>query len=117
MDKPHSGVSDGQVQHIFGTSPESDPLAAGELGLITRSATLATGAQTGLVALTNPAVGVVDVLCAWQAARSPLRLPPSPSADGFIGRVLENGHACVERVDPHERSLLATLASDTRLTY
>jgi diguanylate cyclase (GGDEF)-like protein len=114
---PRSGFFDTQIQQPIGDSTGSDPLATGELGLITRSATLATGAQTGLVVLSNPTAGVVDVLCAWRAARAPLRLPPSPAADGFIDRVLANGHATVEPMDPHERSLLATLASGTRLTY
>ena len=93
-----------------------DPLDEGELGLIIRAATLATRAHTGLIALVDPADHVVDVLCAWQAARVPLRLPPAPGPDAFVGRALQSEGATIEPIDPKERLLLTTLAAGTPLS-
>ena len=90
--------------------------APGELGLITRAVTVATGAQTGLLAVLDRGSRHVDVVSGW--GRAPARDHRSPlPADGFVGRVLEAGRAAVEPIIPERDPVLATVAAGAALSY
>lgn len=86
---------------------EPDPLAAGELGLITHDLAYRTGATTGLLVVCNPDDRQVHVVYACGVAHEPELLSTSSGGDrGFVGQVLDSGDAAVGAIDPqHDRSL------------
>ena len=75
---------------------EHDPLAAGELALITRDLGSKAGAGATMLVLRDHAHGSWDLVSAWEAQPDSGNLPRPPSAGGFVGRVLESGRAAVE---------------------
>jgi diguanylate cyclase (GGDEF)-like protein len=81
------------VASVFG------PLAAGELGLITRDVVARTGAQVGLLAAWDPADRLLHVICESGVQRADGQRLPVDGELGFVGRVLESGRATVEPVD------------------
>jgi diguanylate cyclase (GGDEF)-like protein len=108
----------GHDPHAFDGS-ERDPLAGGELGLIIRDVVLRTGGRTGLVAVWNTSEKLVDVICAWGGARIDDRLASLPAGRrfGFVGRVLETGHAAFEPSNQEDEESLGLTASGVRLTH
>ena len=77
-----------------------DPLAAGELGLITRDLGRRTGAARTMLVLRDGANGPAEIVSAWDAETGPDDLPRPPLADGFVGRVLDSEHSAVEPIEP-----------------
>jgi diguanylate cyclase (GGDEF)-like protein len=108
-------VSDGRPLQLARAGAQADRFPFGELGLITRSLALRSGAEIGLLAGFNPVERIVEVLCAWGAAGLD-DLPPLP-ADGFVGRVLEYGRVAVEPLDPEQDASFGVAASGVRLTH
>lgn len=94
-----------------------DPLAAGELGLITRGAALQAGAETSVLASINGNERVAEVVCAWGVRPGRDGLPPPLPADGFVGRALEFERAVAEPIDPERDPSLGVTASGVRLSY
>ncbi|MDQ6805255.1 MAG: GGDEF domain-containing protein [Actinomycetota bacterium] len=92
------------------------PFAGGELGLITRDVASRVGAQTGVLAVFNQGERLVQVVCAWGTAPWDSHLLSLP-ADGFVGRVLESGHAAVEPINPEHDPGLGIPRSAARLSY
>jgi diguanylate cyclase (GGDEF)-like protein len=98
--------------------PDSEPVAAGELTIITRRITMRTGAETGLFVIFNRADRLMHVLGSWGIAPATEAVPVAlPAGGSFVGRVLESARAGVAPIDPmHDRSL-GVPASGARLTY
>ena len=95
-----------------------DPLAGGELGLITRDVTVRTGGEIGLLAVWNATASLVDVICAWGNAWIDDRLPfPAGRRLGFVGRVLSSGHAALEPINPAGEPILRASRSGPPLHY
>ena len=95
-----------------------DPLAGGELGLITRDLTVRTGGEIGLLAIWNATANLVDVICAWGNAWIDDRLPlPAGRRLGFVGRVLSSEHAVFEPINPAREPILRASRSGPRLHY
>ena len=93
-----------------------DAPADGEFGLITRGIAIRTGAETGVLAVFNQADRLVQVLSCWGASAGEGRVPGSLSeGGGFVGRVLESGHAVGLPIDPDLDPTLGTPASGARL--
>jgi diguanylate cyclase (GGDEF)-like protein len=95
-----------------------DPLAGGELGLITRDVTVRTGAELGLLAVWSETTKAVDVICAWGDAWVDGR-PPFPAGGrlGFVGRVLSSGRAACEPINPERDAILGAVRSSALLGY
>jgi diguanylate cyclase (GGDEF)-like protein len=95
-----------------------DPLAGGELGLITRDVTVRTGAELGVLAVWNETAQVVDVICAWGDAWVDGR-PPFPAGGrfGFVGRVLSSGRAACEPINPERDPILCAARSGAPVGY
>jgi diguanylate cyclase (GGDEF)-like protein len=98
--------------------PLPDPLAGGELGLITRDVALRTGAQAGVLAGWSEAEELVDVICAWGAAPIHGRLPfPAGQRSSLVGRVLKTGHAAFEPIDTDQDQIFGAQGSGPRITH
>jgi diguanylate cyclase (GGDEF)-like protein len=116
---------DHSPRHQNGHAPQAavpgvgDPLAGGELGLITRDVVVRTGAETGLLAVWNGTDKLMDVICAWGGAPIDDGPPPIPAGwrYGFVGRVLETGHAAFGPIDSKHSLGLGIAASGSRLTH
>ena len=122
-DSPLVDTANRSRKHV-GWQPETDsptacdPLAGGELGLITRDVAVRTGAQTGLLAIWNPTEQLADVICAWSDAPVNNRMPTSVRRrSGFVGRVLSSGHAAFEPINPARDASLGQPPSGARLRY
>jgi diguanylate cyclase (GGDEF)-like protein len=95
-----------------------DPLADGELGLITRDVTIRTGAEIGLLAVRNQTSTLFDVICAWGDAWIDGRLPPPAGRRlGFVGRVLSSGHAAFGPINPARDPILGAARPRARLRH
>lgn len=110
-----TGNGDGHVLHLARAGAAAGRIPFGELGLITRSLALRSGAEVGLLAGFNPAERLLEALSAWGAV-TPEHLPPLP-ADGFVGRVLEYGRVAVEPLDVERDGSFGDAASGARLTH
>ena len=96
----------------------ADPPAAGEFSLITRGVTVRTGAKAGVLAVFNRTDRVMQLLSGWGAATGADQLPFSlHGRTGFVGRVLESGHAGGEQIESEAEPILGITASGARLTY
>ncbi len=101
----HSRLAEDQPD--TGRGSVRDPLAGGELGLITRDVTVRTGGEIGLLAVWNTRSSLVDVICAWGDAWIDGRLPPPAGRRfGFVGRVLSSGHAAFEPISQAHDAIL-----------
>lgn len=98
-------------------SGPTGPLAGGELGLITRGIAVRAGAEMGLLAVFGQPDRLVDVRSSWCAAPGGNDLPSSLPSAGFVGRVLDSGHAAVEPINPEQDQSLGIAGSGARLTY
>jgi diguanylate cyclase (GGDEF)-like protein len=95
-----------------------DPRVTAELDLITRDIAFRTGAQTGVLACWNQTEEIVDFICAWGAAPMDDRSRiPAHGRLGFVGRVLDSGHAALEPIDSDHDLSLGIAASGERLTH
>jgi diguanylate cyclase (GGDEF)-like protein len=88
-----------------------------KLALITREACARTGAQTAFFAVLRGADRPLDVLSALGVAPWDSHLPSSLPADGFVGRVLESGHAAGEALGPEDALAMPTRGGRRRMNY